>query len=168
MNKHIKEMIQRNMIFGGKITRDNGVVMFERLSLEELEKLDESEIAFATQSMGRAVFTIDSNGRIKNYKGVDSHLDNKEISPAELVGAKSVYVSNPGKSYLESTYPINLVIFLGKKVDVRIRGGSPLEDLEIEADINSKMQGMGIKLPQILSVKEIPYELAKSIGLYRR
>lgn len=165
MNKYIKEMIQKNMIFGGKISNNNGFIMFERLSLEELEKLDESEIAFATQSMGRAVFTIDSNGKIRNYKGVDSHLENKEISTTDLVGAKSVYVSNPGKSYSESTYPINLVIFLGKKVDVRIRGGSPLEDLEIEADINSKMQGKGIKLPKIVSVKEFPYELARSIGL---
>lgn len=165
MNKYIKEMIQKNIIFGGKISNKNGFVMFERLSLEELEKLDESEIAFATQSMGRAVFTVNSNGKIRNYKGVDSHLDNKEISPIDLGGVKSVYVSNPGKSYSESTYPINLVIFIGKKVDVRIRGGSPLEDLEIEADINAKMQRMGIKLPKIVSVKEFPYELARSIGL---
>lgn len=69
------------------------------------------------------------------------------------------------KSYSESTYPINLVIFPGNKVDVRIRGASPLEDLEIEADINAKMQGMGIKLPKVVSVKEIPYKLAKEVGL---
>ena len=39
MNKHIKEMIQRNMLIGGKITTNNGFVMFERFPLEELEKL---------------------------------------------------------------------------------------------------------------------------------
>jgi len=165
LNKNLKEMIQKNMLFGGRLSNNNGFIMFERLSLEELEKLDESEIAFATQSMGRAIFTIDSTGKIRNYKGVDSHLDNKEISPTDLVGAKSVYVANTGKSYTESTYPINLVIFLGKKIDVRIRGASPLEDLESEADINAKMQGMGIKLPQIVCVKEFPHELARSIGL---
>ena len=165
MNKHIKRMIIRNMIFGGRITNNNGFIMFQRLPLEELENLDESQIAFATQSMGRAVFTIDSRGIIRNYKGVDSHLDNKEISTSDLVGAESVYISNPGKSYSESTYPINLVVYLGKKVDIRIRGGSPLEDLEIEADINAKMQEMGIKLPQIVSVREFPNKMAREIGL---
>lgn len=57
------------MIFGGRITNNNGFIMFERLSLEELEKFDESQIAFATQSIGRTVFTINSNGTITNYKG---------------------------------------------------------------------------------------------------
>jgi len=165
MNKHIKEMIQRNMLIGGKITTNNGFVMFERFPLEELEKLDESEIAFATQSMGRAVFTIDYNGKIRNYKGVDSHFNNDELSTIDLVCARTAYIPNPNKSYSESTYPINLVLFEGNRVDIRIRGASLLVNLVKEACINAKMQRDGVKRPEIVSVKEFPYKLAKNIGL---
>lgn len=165
MNKHIKSMIEKGMIVGGKISTIDGFVMFQRVSLEELEQLDETEIAFATQSMGRAIFQIDSNNKIRNIKGVDSHLDNKEIALVQLSGSDTMPITTDGKEYLESTHPINLMVQPGKKLDIRIRGTSPLEDIEIEADINAKMQHLGIKLPQIESVREYPYELAQQLGL---
>ena len=165
MNEHIKSMIEKGMVIGGKITRIDGFVMFQRAPLEELEQLDETEIAFATQSMGRAVFQIDSDNKIRNIKGVDSHLENEEIALVKLSGAKVMPITTDGKEYLESTHPINLMVQPGKKLDVRIRGTSPLEDIEIEADINKKMQHLGIKLPQIESVREYPYELSERLGL---
>ena len=165
MNKHIKSMIEKGMIVGGKISTIDGFVMFQRVSLEELEQLDETEIAFATQSMGRAIFQIDSNNKIRNIKGVDSHLDNKESALVQLSGADTMPITTDGKGILESTHPINLMVQLGKKLDIRIRGTSPLEDIEIEADINAKMQHLGIKLPQIESVREYPYELSERLGL---
>ena len=165
MNKHIKSMIEKGMIVGGKISTIDGFVMFQRVSLEELEQLDETEIAFATQSMGRAIFQIDSNNKIRNIKGVDSHLDNKESALVQLSGADTMPITTDGKEVLESTHPINLIVQPGKKLDIRIRGTSPLEDIEIEADINAKMQHLGIKLPQIESVREYPYKLAQQLGL---
>ena len=57
-------MIEKGMIVGGKISTIDGFVMFQRVSLEELEQIDETEIAFATQSMGRAIFQIDYNNKI--------------------------------------------------------------------------------------------------------
>lgn len=165
MNKHIKSMIEKGMIVGGKISTIDGFVMFQRVSLEKLEQLDEKEIAFATQSMGRAIFQIDSNNKIRNIKGVDSHLDNKEIALVQLSGSDTMPITTDGKEYLESTHPINLMVQPGKKLDIRIRGTSPLEDIEIEADINAKMQHLGIKLPRIESVREYPYELAQQLGL---
>lgn len=165
MNKHIKSMIEKGMIVGGKISTIDGFVMFQRVSLEELEQIDETEIAFATQSMGRAIFQIDSDNKIRNIKGVDSHLDNKEIALVQLSGSDTMPITTDGKEYLESTHPINLMVQPGKKLDIRIRGTSPLEDIEIEADINAKMQHLGIKLPRIESVREYPYELAQQLGL---
>lgn len=165
MNEHIKTMIKNGIIVGGKITMNDGFATFQRLQLEDLEMLDETEIAYATQSMGRAVFQIDKDNKIRNIKGVDSHLDNKEIALAQLSGAKSVYLTIDGKPYQESTHPINLVVFPNKQLDIRIRGTSPLEDIEIEADINAKMQNLGIKLPQIMSIREYSYEIAKILGL---
>lgn len=147
MNKYIKSMVEKGMIIGGKISTIDGFVMFQRVPLEELEQLDETEIAFATQSMGRAIFQIDSDNKIRNIKGVDSHLDNKEIALVQLSGSDTMPITTDGKEYLESTHPINLMVQPGKKLDIRIRGTSPLEDIEIEADINAKMQYLGIKLP---------------------
>lgn len=168
MNKYIEEMIKQGIIVGGKIIEKNGFIIFKRLPFEELLKLNEQDLAYATQSMGRAIFTIDSNNKITNIKGVDSQLDNTELAPAQLVQAESVYISNPNKSYSESTYPINLVKLPGEQnnsLDIRFRGAAPLEDLEIEAEINKKMQYMGIKLPKIDFIKEFTKEFCESVGL---
>ncbi len=156
MNQHIKTMIKNGIIVGRRITMTDGFATFQRLQLEDLEMLDETEIAYATQSMGRAVFQIDKDNKIRNIKGVDSHLDNKEIALTQLSGTKAVYLTIDGKPYQELTHPINLVVFPNKQLDIRIRGTSLLEDIEIEADINAKMQNLGIKLPQIMSIKEYP------------
>ena len=90
MNKYIKSMVEKGMIIGGKISTIDGFVMFQRVPLEELEQLDETEIAFATQSMGRAIFQIGSDNKIRNIKGVDSHLDNKESALVQLSGADTM------------------------------------------------------------------------------
>lgn len=168
MNKHIKSMIERGILFGGKISEIDGFLIFTRVPMEELEKLDEAEIAFATGSMGRAIFQINKDGSIKNIKGVDSHLENDEIITKQLAGADASSALNPKVkegSYREITYPINLVKFVDESLDVRIRGASPLEDLEEEAEKNLRMQREGIKLPQIDRVREMPVKVCEQLGL---
>ena len=168
MNKHIKSMIEKGILFGGKISDVDGFLIFTRLPIEELEKLAETEIAFATGSMGRAIFQMNEDGSIKNIKGVDSHLENDEIITKQLAGADASSALNPRVkegSYREITYPINLVKFVDESLDVRIRGASPLEDLEEEAEKNLIMQRTGIKLPQIDSVREMPLEVCEQLGL---
>lgn len=168
MNKHIKSMIEKGILFGGKISDIDGFLIFTRLAIEELEKLDETGIAFATGSMGRAIFQMNKDGSIKNIKGVDSHLENDEIITKQLAGADASSALNPKVkegSYREITYPINLVKFVDESLDVRIRGASPLEDLEEEAEKNLRMQREGIKLPQIDRVREMPVEVCEQLGL---
>ena len=168
MNKSIKSMLEKGILFGGKISYINEFAIFQRLSLKELKNLEESEIAYATGSMGRAIFQVDKDGRIKNIKGVDSHLENSEIITKQLTGADETFELNPaniGNSYRESIYPINLVKFVDGSLSVRIRGASPLEDLEEEAEKNKQMQGTGIKLPKIEIVREMPVEISKKLGL---
>lgn len=168
MNKHIKSMIEKRILFGGKISNVDDFLIFTRLPIEELEKINETEIAFATGSMGRAIFQMNEDGSIKNIKGVDSHLENDEIITKQLAGADASSALNPiarEGSYREITYPINLVKFVDGSLDVRIRGASPLEDLEEEAEKNRKMQGAGIKLPQIDCVREMPVEVCEQLGL---
>ena len=161
-------MIKKGILFGGKISDVDGFLIFTIVSMEELEKLDETEIAFATGSMGRAIFQINKDGSIKNIKGVDSHLENDEIITKQLAGADASSSLNPKVkegSYREITYPINLVKFVDESLDVRIRGASPLEDLEEEAEKNLRMQREGIKLPQIDRVREMPVEICEQLGL---
>lgn len=166
MNTYLKNLIKLGSVVAGKILIENGFVIFEREdNLEKLNEIDEKDIAFATTAMGRAIFQIDSDGKIINIKGVDSHLNNVESASMSLVSAEAIYIPNENKNYQDSTYPLNLVIFPGNRPDIRIRGASPLEDLEIEADINSKMQGTGIKLPKIKSVREFSEEFAIKYGL---
>ena len=166
MNDNIKLMLEKNILYGGKIFTKDGFAMFQRLSMEEIKKLDDTEIAYATGSMGRAIFQIEPDGKIKNIKGVDSHLENDEIYMKQLVNANAVYIPNEGKTYSESTFPVNMIVFPGDgHADLRWRGASPLDDLEEEASVNARMQNTGVKLPQILRIREFNQEFAKEMGL---
>lgn len=165
MNEYLSKLIELGKMVGGKISYDEGFATFQRLSKEELEALPEEQRAYATTAMGRAIFQMGPDGKIINYKGVDSHLDNSEAGMMEKVGALAINYTQNGDDYINASYPLNLVLFLGQGPDIRIRGASPLEDLEIEADVNSRMQGKGIKLPKIKEVKEFPEEMLKKYGL---
>ena len=165
MNKYLKKLIELGAIVGGRKSTIDGFSIFERLSNNELEIVPEEELAFATKAMGRAVFTLGDDGKIINHKGVDSHLANEESASMSLVKADAAYSSKDGADYITSNFPVNLVVFPGSRPDVRIRGLSPLEDLEIEAYINLRMQGKGIKLPTIKEVREFSNEFCQRFGL---
>lgn len=165
MNKYIKKLIELGAIVGGRRKEVQGFTIFERVPSSKLEAVQEEELAFATKAMGRAIFTIDKTGKIINYKGVDSHLTNEESASMSLVQGEAVYSSKDGENYQVANYPVNLVVFLGARPDIRIRGASPLEDLEIEAEINSKMQNKGIMLPKFVEVKEFSQEFCEKYGL---
>ena len=166
MNQSFEELVKQKAVVFGRIINENGFIVFQREDdIEKLNEISDDELGFATLAMGRAVFQILQDGKIINYKGVDSHLENEESASNNLLGAKTAYISRPNKSYRDSMYPLNLVIFPDNRPDIRIRGASPLEDLEIEADINSKMQGNGIKLPRIQAVQEFTEEFALKYDL---
>lgn len=163
MNKKIQKLLDTGTIIGGKMTKQDGFVIFSRK--EKIDKVNEEEMAFATKSMGRGIFAFDSDGKVINYKGVDSHFFNEELIALSLVSGEAIYIPNPGESYIDSLYPLNLIVFPGNRPEIRLRGTSPLEDLEEEAEINAKMQGNGIKLPRIARVKEFTQEFSKKNNL---
>ena len=171
INKQLSTLIELGKMVGGRISFDQGFAVFERLSKEELEKLPEEERAYATNNMGRAVFQLGENGKIINYKGVDSHLGNDEIGLIEKVGAIPITFTNNGENPINTNYPLNLVLFLDKdgkpSADIRFRGGSPLEDLEIEGLTNLLKQGLGIKQPEILDIREFSEYFLEKQGLPR-
>ncbi len=160
MNLEIKKLIDNGTIICGRIIDENGIVRFERIEPSQIENVPEDERGFATASMGRAIFTIDKEGKIHNFKGVDSHLQVSELGPAELVNAKSI-------EYAPRTdwYKVSAVVFNDKKPEIRINGTSPLEDIEIEGDINKRLAEMGIKVPSISYIREIPQDFSIKYGL---
>lgn len=160
MDLEIKKLIDNGTIICGKIIQENGIVRFERVDPSQIESIPEDERGFATSSMGRAIFTIDKDGSIHNFKGVDSHLSTSELGPMDLVNARSI-------EYVPRTdgYKVSAVVFNDKKPEIRINGTSPLEDIEIEGDINKKLAEIGIKVPTIRYIREIPHDFSIKYGL---
>lgn len=160
MNIEIKKLIETGTIICGRIINENGIVRFERVDSSQIEGIPEDERGFATASMGRAIFTIDKDGTIHNFKGVDSHLSTSELGPMDLVNAKSIEYAPR-----ENGYKVSAVVFNDKKPEIRINGTSPLEDIEIEGDINKRLAGLGVKVPEIKYIKEIPQNFSIKYGL---
>ena len=160
MDLETKKLIDNGTIICGRIIQENGIVRFERVEPSQIDSIPEDERGFATASMGRAIFTIDKDGSIHNFKGVDSHLSTSELGPMDLVNARSI-------EYAPRTdgYKVSAVVFNDKKPEIRINGTSPLEDIEIEGDINKKLAEMGIKVPTISYIREIPQDFSIKYGL---
>ena len=160
MDFQIQKLIDTGTIICGRIIEENGIIRFERIEPSQIENIPENERGFATASMGRAIFTIDKDGSIHNFKGVDSHLSTSELGPMDLVNAKSI-------EYAPRTdgYKVSAVVFNDKKPEIRINGTSPLEDIEIEGDINKRLAEMGIKVPTIRYIREIPQDFSMKYGL---
>lgn len=156
----IQKLIDNKTLVCGRMVNEDGIVRFERVEPSQINTISEDERAYATTSMGRAIFSIDSNGLIHNYKGVDSHLSTSEIGLVDLVNAKSIEYA-PGTD----KYKVSAVVFNDKKPEIRINGTSPLEDIEIEADINKKLAAMGVKVPEIKYIKEMPQDYSIKYGL---
>ena len=160
MDLEIKKLIDNGTIICGRIIKENGIVRFERIDPSQIENVPEDERGFATASMGRAIFTIDKDGTIHNFKGVDSHLSTSELGPIDLVNARFI-------EYTPRTdgYKVSAVVFNDKKPKISINGTSPLEDIEIEGDINKRLARMGIKVPIIRYIREIPQDFSIKYGL---
>ena len=160
MNLEIRKLIETGTIICGRIINDDGIIRFERVEQSQIESIPENERGFATASMGRAIFTMDKDGIIHNIKGVDSHLSTSELGLMDLVNGKSIeYIPR------ENGYKVSAVVFNGKKPEIRINGTSPLEDIEIEGDINKKLADMGVKVPTISYIKEMPQDFSMKYGL---
>ena len=96
----LKKLIEKGILICGRKYEEDGIVRFERIDASKIEEIPEEQRGYATLSMGRAIFTIDKDGKVHNYKGVDSNLRVDELGPAELLGAKTVeYLQGKRKIY---------------------------------------------------------------------
>ncbi len=156
----LRKLILNGTIFCGRKINEDRIVRFERLQLDNFEIVPENERAYATSSMGRAIFTIDKSGKIHNIKGVDSCLAPFEISVNDLVNADTIELDQG-----EDKYKVIAIVFNGENPEIRINGTSRLKDLEIEADVNYKLKQMGLKVPEITKIREFSQNYLVKYGL---
>lgn len=168
-NKEINKLVETGVLIPGIYKEDSGFIVYRPINIEEfLEKVknrDTEDLAYNTQSMGRGIFTI-KDGKFINYKGVDSQMKNSQTSMIQIVSAKSIEVKRTNLELQdENCFKVNMVIFPGERPDIRIRGCSPLDDLEYEILMHEKMASIGIKQPKILELKELTQEFCLKYGL---
>ena len=145
----LKKLIELNMIICGRKYSDEGFTMFDRLSPEEFEKIPAEERAYATASMGRAIFAIDENGKTHNIKGVDSNINLDELGPMELLNAEAILYSQ-GKD----KYTLAAVIFNKENPEIRIKGTSIFSNIQEEGIVASAISQIGVKT-QFIQIRTI-------------
>lgn len=160
MNSRIQKLIESGAVICGRIIREDGIVRFERLDPSQIESIPEEERGYATFSMGRAVFSIDGEGRLHHYKGVDSHLDRAELGIADLVNARTIEFTP-----VEGGCSIDAVVFNNKNPEIRVKGGSYVVNIEEEARVNRQLSQMGVKVPIIKTIRAIPDSYSLRYGL---
>lgn len=156
----LKKLIELNMIICGRKYSDEGFTMFERLSPEEFEKIPAEERAYATASMGRAIFAIDENGKTHNIKGVDSNINLDELGPMELLNAEAILYSQ-GKD----KYTLAAVIFNKENPEIRIKGTSIFSNIQEEGIVASAISQIGVKTQFIQTIREFSQEYRIKHGL---
>ena len=164
----INKLIDNGTLIVGTVEEtDGGYKIFRRDDKISISSDNIGRIAFATKSMGRAIFQFDEEGRIQNFKGVDSQLKDEENQMISNVNADTFnYEINE-----EGLYQLNLIIFPGNRPEIRFRGASPLEDLEEDAEVNKKMHcvedknGRKLKLPEITEIREFTQDFLMMMNL---
>lgn len=170
MDSKIEKLVKKGILIAGVLKRDEeGFVTVERVT--DLDKLKEreaqgEELYYATLSMGRSIFTINENGEIENYKGVDSCLTGDENVVVGLTDTRFIIIPNPVSGSMHEISLRTEPAQNGKRTcEFRFKGTSPLEDLEEEADKNADLNKIGVKVPKIKMVREYSIEKAKKLGL---
>ena len=170
MDSKIEKLVKKGILITGVLKRDEeGFVTVERFTdLEELKQREAQgeELYYATLSMGRSIFTINENGEIENYKGVDSCLTGDENVVVGLTDTRFIIIQNPVSGSMHEISLRTEPAQNGKRTcEFRFKGTSPLEDLEEEADKNADLNKIGVKVPKIKMVREYSIEKAKKLGL---
>ena len=175
LKEHFKmiELVENNCIIPGIFKEENKVKVYKPISKKEhremLEKVNIDELAYNTFSMGRGIFTVNDRGDIVNYKGVDSKLKDEDNIVVGKINAKVYDVSKELEKDKEQSYGITVVHFPNQGSEIRVRGGSQLQNLIEEMkkirEIKEKDKDNLIKFPQITEIKPFSNEFCKKVGL---
>ena len=144
ITKGMSDLVFSNALIAGKIKNADGIMIYEpfKSKQEFIEAVNHGqEIGYNTHTMGRGIFTVNEDGSITNYKGVDSHLEDKDsyaVQFQKLCGKKTemskiIDVTNT------SSYGMSIIIE-GENIELRTRGASELLNLINEKDKTTKLQ----------------------------
>ena len=179
MDKHyaMKKLVELGIVIPGIFDGTVGNITYIPISIEEFVKRIENEdiedLSYNTRTMGRGIFTFDENGKLINYKGVDSKLKVSDSIAVASTEGKIECING------KESYGINVIRFtdtrLGQesqnRLEFRIKGASPYQDLLFEKAmrdyIAKKDRHRLVKLPKISLPTALSKEMCERFDLPR-
>lgn len=174
----LKRLVETGVLIPGIYTGNVGNIRYTPISQEEyIERINKGHIqglSYNTKTMGRGIFTLNDNGKIINFKGVDSQLKNKDSIAIQATEGRIENVNS------QDSYGINIMHFIDKndknpdgklRLEFRIKGASQYQNLLAEKikrdDIQRKDTKGLIKLPDFDMPKPLSSEMCEAFSLPR-
>ena len=180
LNEHlaIKKLVELGIVIPGIISGNIGNIIYSPISIEDyLERIENNNIhdlGYNTRTMGRGIFTLDDEGMVINYKGVDSKLRNSDSIAVSSTEAEIETING------QDSYGINVIHFVDKnsrdnstksRLEFRVKGASQYQNLlneKIKRDLIEKRDSRHlIKLPYFELPTPLTAKLCESHDLPR-
>ena len=180
IDRHLamKRLVKLGVVIPGTFEGTAGNIIYSPISIEEymerIENDDTANIAYNTRTMGRGIFTLDENGQIINYKGVDSKLENSDSIAVQSTEGKIENVNG------QDSYGINIMHFVDRssrdgfdksRLEFRVKGASQYQNLLVEKiknnDIRKRDKRGLIKLPPLDYPTPLTAEMCERFDLPR-
>ena len=177
-HKKLKKLVETGVLIPGIYTGNVGNMRYTPLSQAEYIKRINSGciqgLSYNTKTMGRGIFTINDNGKIINFKGVDSQLRNEDSIAVQSTEATIENVN------AQDSYGINIIYFIDRnnknpngtlRLEFRTKGASQYQNLLVEKikrdDIQRRDTKGLIKLPDFDMPKPLSSEMCEEFLLPR-
>lgn len=174
----LKKLVETGVLIPGIYTGNVGNMRYTHISKEEyIERINKGYIqglSYNTKTMGRGIFTLNDNGKIINYKGVDSQLKNEDSIAVQTTECRIDNVN------AQDSYGINIIYFIDRddknpdgklRLEFRVKGASQYQNLLVEKlkrdDIQRKDTKGLIKLPDFDMPKPLSSEMCEKFSLPR-
>ncbi len=177
-HKKLKKLVETGVLIPGIYAGNVGSMRYTPLTQEEyLNRINKGCIqglSYNTKTMGRGIFTINDNGRIINFKGVDSQLRNEDSIAVQSTEGRIENVND------QDSYGINVIYFIDRnnknpngklRLEFRTKGASQYQNLLVEKlkrdDIRRRDTKGLIKLPDFDMPKPLSSEMCEEFSLPR-
>lgn len=174
----LKKLVETGVLIPGIYTGNIGNIKYTPISQEEyLERISKGYIqglGYNTRTMGRGIFTLNNSGKIINFKGVDSHLENKDSLAVQTTEATIDNLT------AQNSYGINIIHFVDRnnknpdgklRLEFRIKGASQYQNLLVEKlkrdDIQQRDSKKLVKLPDFDIPKPLSDKMCETYSLPR-
>lgn len=174
----LKRLVETGVLIPGIYTGNVGNMKYTPLSQDEyLERIKSGYIqglSYNTKTMGRGIFTLNDNGKIINFKGVDSQLRNDESIAVQSTEGTIENVNG------QDSYGINIMHFIDRsdknpegtlRLEFRTKGASQYQNLLVEKlkrdDIKRRDAKGLIKVPDFDMPQPLSSEMCEELSLPR-